>query len=573
MVKIALITPVKKIDYLTETLIDGLVSLKKEGQVEFLSSSAKYPSRIHNFKDSLLDRKSFLDFARTADFIFLSWGKDDTDFALANKINLWGKTIFIDGSELGKNRRYDKDVLKSVSEGEWLDNGKINEEMLKRCLLYFRREKPYVEGVIPLPYGIESRYHKNYSLEANKDVDFVCIFGQEDFPPLRRDVREYLEEYCLRNGFKCITKKTKTQDEFYELLARAKVGVSVGGGGYDTARFWEILGNNCLLMTEAIDIFTNPEQALPYKRIIEFSDLEGFKTKLAEVGDMLRTSYAESELGGEYETILRDHSAVARVKTIISSAESRLAEISNSCSVVVSSCDGFEDAWQPFFRLFFKYWPDCPFPVYLITNGKRYDDERVRTIAISPDRKWSSNLKETLRQIDTQYVIYFQEDYFLNKKIDTATIISLVSYAQKTNLACLRLFPSPGPNTSYSEFPNLGKISDDAPYRISTQTALWNKEYLDGILVDGETGWDFELKTHSDQNRRLFLSVKKPVIQYVKSTGIKKGRWTFDAIQLFKKEGIDISTSQRLSERRFEYTKRRIRSVPILGKFIKYLWK
>ena len=39
-------------------------------------------------------------------------------------------------------------------------------------------------------------------------------------------------------------------------------------------------------------------------------------------------------------------------------------------AVVVSSCDAYSDAWKPFFKLFFKYWSDCPFPIYLVTNTR-----------------------------------------------------------------------------------------------------------------------------------------------------------------------------------------------------------
>ena len=38
------------------------------------------------------------------------------------------------------------------------------------------------------------------------------------------------------------------------------------------------------------------------------------------------------------------------------------------CSVLVPSCDAYADLWIPFFALFWRYWSDCPFPVYLGTN-------------------------------------------------------------------------------------------------------------------------------------------------------------------------------------------------------------
>ena len=207
MIKIALITPINKFDYLTDTIIDGLLSFDN---IQFVSYSENYPSKNWNFINSVRTEAEFCDFAKKADLIFLMYGKESTNFSLAEKINTWNKTIFIDGSELGKNRRYDKEILNSVSAGIWMDNGKINQEMLKKCALYFRREKPYLQGITPLPFGIESRYRKFYSPGGKKDIDYVCIFGQEDYPPMRTSVREYLEKYCQKHGFNCVTKKTES---------------------------------------------------------------------------------------------------------------------------------------------------------------------------------------------------------------------------------------------------------------------------------------------------------------------------------------------------------------------------
>ena len=122
-----------------------------------------------------------------------------------------------------------------------------------------------------------------------------------------------------------------------------------------------------------------------------------------------------------------------------------MTEILNSTSIVVSSCDKFQDVWSPFFTLFFRYWPDCPFPIFLIANQQSYPDDRVKTILVGEDRGWATNLRMALDQVPTPYVLYLQEDYFLEGKADTATILDLVAYMSHCRAACLRLYPCPGP--------------------------------------------------------------------------------------------------------------------------------
>jgi hypothetical protein len=272
-----------------------------------------------------------MSYAQQADLILLVWGKRATNYVLAEKLNQWQKTIFIDGSELGKDTRYKMGILDRVASGDYRGGGAID-PIGERCRLYFRRERPYSTGLIPLPFGIESRYI-TYQLGVTpvKDIDFVCIFGQDEYPIMRRHATKMLEDFCRREGFTCRTKRTDGfnftdatkragRDEFSKLLARAKVGISIGGGGFDTARFWEILGNNCLLLTEKIAIYESGSDALEYQRIFQFENLIKFQEQLKKLGVFLRTGYNESDLLPEYQTILKNHGTVARVEKIIDHA-------------------------------------------------------------------------------------------------------------------------------------------------------------------------------------------------------------------------------------------------------------
>ena len=318
--KIAIVTPEVKNDYLTDTLIDGLVSLKNELDLEFYAPEG-YPCRISDF-NSFLPTIPFFDFTERADLILFCWGKGNTNYELINRINRFNQTVFIDGSEVGGNRRFDSDIQKQLLERTYDGNGKVDKVMLKKCALYFKREKPYMDGIIPFPFGIERRYRRHYSEEVKKDTDFFCVFGQDEYPVLRREVRVALEEFCKKNNFSFFTEKTD-QENFYKVLAKSKVGISVGGGGYDTARFWEILGNNCLLLTEKIDIYEEGSDRLKFRRMWQFKDLMEFKSELEKVANFLKTEYKKEDLRDEYETILSNHSSKARVLEILEKAREK----------------------------------------------------------------------------------------------------------------------------------------------------------------------------------------------------------------------------------------------------------
>lgn len=236
------------------------------------------------------------------------------------------------------------------------------------------------------------------------------------------------------------------------------------------------------------------------------------------------------------------------------------------CVILVSSFDGFADLWQPFFTLFFRYWPDCPYPIYVISNTKQCEDARVSTLAIGPDGKWANNLFAALSRISATHIMYMQDDYFLTKKVDSAKMQALVDHAIKNNIACIRLFPEPGPDMPYHES-GIGVISQNADYRVSLQAALWDVQALKALMRRNESGWDMEIKgTERAHNvRNIFLSVTEAAINYTE--GVTKGKWNIKALQHCRKEKVALQRNVRDTNYGIYYRSQRDR----LRKFIKKL--
>lgn len=332
ILNISIITPKEKGEYLTNTIIDGLISLKKEGRFFDFKINSGYhaPFDVSMFE---LHDNDFIEYSNLCDVVILCrLDNGQTNYDVLNKIKP-KKLIFADGSEFRGDFRLDPKNQKDIIDFLYSGFGSIDSKMLYNADMYIRREKPYISGVTPFPYGIESRYLSNFSNDIKKDIDFVCIFGQDMYHPMRKYVVEILEEYCKKNNFVFHTQKTKGfsfedtknggREEFYKILSRAKVGISVSGGGFDTARFWETLANNCILLTEKIDIYNTDSNRLKYSRIYQFSNLFDFKYQLEKIGDLLRTEYSQDDLLKEYYDIIKDHSSKNRVLEMLKIAKER----------------------------------------------------------------------------------------------------------------------------------------------------------------------------------------------------------------------------------------------------------
>ena len=102
--KIAIVNPTRR-DGLFSTVLDGLQELKKSHDIDIrLSQEFLYFPELSKY---ILSREHFIDYAKEADLIFVGWGQEGINYKLLKTINRWDRSIFFDGSEVGKNRRFD----------------------------------------------------------------------------------------------------------------------------------------------------------------------------------------------------------------------------------------------------------------------------------------------------------------------------------------------------------------------------------------------------------------------------------------------------------------------------------
>jgi hypothetical protein len=248
--------------------------------------------------------------------------------------------------------------------------------------------------------------------------------------------------------------------------------------------------------------------------------------------------------------------------------------LKENCSVIMASCSGYRDVWKAFFTLFFEFWSDCPFDVYLVSDSLGYDDSRVNSIVLARDEGWSANMRAALASINTPYFILFVEDFLLLEQVDTNRIKNLLDYAIQNNLDYLRLYPTPGPDKNFDISNGVGEIALDAPYRLSLMTAIWRKETFLRVLKDNENAWELELNGSERVRdpKYKFWSVLKgmPALNYF-STALKKGVWLFDAVKLCEKHGVQVDGNLHAIESYSHYLMRKLKTIPGLGRVVGFV--
>ena len=160
-------------------------------------------------------------------------------------------------------------------------------------------------------------------------------------------------------------------------------------------------------------------------------------------------------------------------------------------AILVVSFDAYQDLWPVFFQAFFKYWPDCPYRVYLGANTATYADPRVTPVLIGADRDYSSNLLAMLAQVPNAWVITWIEDRPPCAPVDTPRLVQAIQLAQQRQAAYLKLIPL-YPLALVPAQAVIGEIPRGWRYRVSLTVALWQQAALRQLLQPGETAWDIE---------------------------------------------------------------------------------
>lgn len=232
-------------------------------------------------------------------------------------------------------------------------------------------------------------------------------------------------------------------------------------------------------------------------------------------------------------------------------------------TIFVNSSDGFEDCWFPFFTLLKKQWPNCNIPILLNTEFKDFQYEGLNIICTKVhegilERKltWSECLIRGLSKVNTPFILYMQEDYFLEQRVQYE-IISSFLYKMDLNKDIkyigLTDIGNYGPFKDFIEDSRLVIVGNNK-YRISTQAALWDVCTLKSYVVPEENGWMFEIfgsiraKKRNDlfltSNRKYFSRDNNAILYYV-HTGVIKGKWHPSVKQLFSENELDLDYSLR----------------------------
>lgn len=166
----------------------------------------------------------------------------------------------------------------------------------------------------------------------------------------------------------------------------------------------------------------------------------------------------------------------------------------NDIALLVHACDRYELLFQGFHHFFVKYWDfNVPCSYYFATDEKEISLDKFINIR-SGKGEWSDRLRMLLEKIPEKYIIYFQEDMWLDKAVDAEFFCELFDRTIFNDWKQIKLHSSQVYKTLPTELFiggfNVAKlINKSSRFLMSHQITVWNKQFLISQLKSKENPW------------------------------------------------------------------------------------
>lgn len=234
-------------------------------------------------------------------------------------------------------------------------------------------------------------------------------------------------------------------------------------------------------------------------------------------------------------------------------------------SILLLSCDNYSDLWDDFFNLKEKFWPDCPFKWFIVTESKDYKRDNVEVIKCGKDLNWAGRFRKAVQTVDSLLVGVFLEDYFINAPIDNDRIIGLVRFMKEKSVDFLDLgnvfkHKINAPNKQYY-VDHLVIIDKHLRYGLDTAAAIWKKEYLlEKLGEEDYSAWKFEAdrvaEAASEEGYNGLILADDRISFNVSSIPVVvQGMFYPPVIEDFRKRGYVIRSNRKVMSfwQRFKY--------------------
>lgn len=213
----------------------------------------------------------------------------------------------------------------------------------------------------------------------------------------------------------------------------------------------------------------------------------------------------------------------------------------NDLTIVVNTCDAYNDVLNIFFQALQDCWPDCPYLVVINTESRTYTHPARVHHYKSPNGSddWGSRLRATLSTIDSQFVMMLYDDFILDAPVSHERVHDALSLLlAEPSAAVTYLIDSALPLNCTDTDDVFVPLKDRVDYRLNSAPAIWRKQDLMDYTKAGDTPWAWEVfgsyRTWGDGRVFYSLNPKQADIypySHNKGGAIYRGKWVREVVE------------------------------------------
>lgn len=228
-------------------------------------------------------------------------------------------------------------------------------------------------------------------------------------------------------------------------------------------------------------------------------------------------------------------------------------------TIIICTCDAYEDLWMPFFTLLRRYWDVGEIKIILNTETKDYSFEGLDIQCVHPPREmpYGARMLNALRYVKTDYVLPMLDDFFIRSAVDNGRIEQIIGWMDDDPDI---VYFNCDINTAYVDwevdrYPGFRRLPTGNNYIMSMQAAVWRTHWLKRYWRPDVSPWEWEelcnIGSRKYKNHKYYCltDIHNTFIDYgynQKGMGVYRGGWVMEDVQpLFEREGICVDFSKR----------------------------
>lgn len=236
-------------------------------------------------------------------------------------------------------------------------------------------------------------------------------------------------------------------------------------------------------------------------------------------------------------------------------------KLEEKLTILVNTCDGYSDLWEPFFTLLKKYWDPKDIRIVLNTESKTFsmDGLAVDCVHTPQSKYYGERILHVLSEIRTEYVLLLLDDFFLRQPAQTDKLRQIITWMEADKkIACFNMETIPVyVDWESDRYPGFRRVPPGTQYALNMQAAVWRTGMLKQFWKPQVSPWEWEaycnLLQYKFPDHKIYCTTEysHSFLDYGhRQVGdvwaVVRGKWVLEDVQpLFERENISVDLSKR----------------------------